>query len=92
MDRSGDRTGELTAGECLAALKRLRDAPSCRGCECVDWALAQLQLVADYALASEAAALRVPPERVRPEPGCRPCPPLDAVLVWLQSGRHTAEL
>jgi hypothetical protein len=90
--QTAPRTSELTATECLAALVALRDDPRCRRCECLDWALSQLQLVGDYALACEAASLRQAPERLHPEPGCRPCPPLDAVLAWLQSGRHMAEV
>jgi hypothetical protein len=91
MDETRPTSG-LTAAECLAALEVLRDDPRCRRCECLDWALSQLQLVADYDLACEAASLRQAPERIHPEPGCRPCPPLDTVLAWLQSGRHTAEM
>ncbi len=92
MEQETPRAGELTPTECLAALTTLRDDPRCRRCECLDWALSQLQLVADYDLACEAAALRQAPERIQLEPGCRPCPPLDTVLTWLQSGRHIADL
>jgi hypothetical protein len=92
MDADTFASSDPSAAECLAALKVLREDPRCRRCECLDWALSQLQLVGDYDLACEAAALRQAPERVHPELGCRPCPPLDAVLAWLQSGRHTAEM
>ncbi len=74
----------MTAAECLAALAAYRRDERCRRCACLDWAIAQLQLVGDYALACEAAALRAPHDRLEQCSGCQPCPPLDTVLAWLR--------
>jgi hypothetical protein len=56
-------------------LSRYRDTPGCRRCDHLDWALAQLQQVADAALAREAVERRVPAEQLLPRTSCRPCPP-----------------
>lgn len=77
--------GRMTAAECLAALAEFRTAERCRRCEYLDWAIAQLQQVADYGLACEAAALRAPRDRIEESPGCQPCPPLDLYFAWLRS-------
>jgi hypothetical protein len=74
----------MTAAECLALLRRYRDTPGCRCCDHLDWALSQLQQVADAALACEAVERRVPAEQLLPRASCRPCPPLDAVIAWLE--------
>ena len=82
----------VSAAECLGALKYLRRDESCRHCDCLDWALAELQQADDPAVADEAASLRAAPERLHAASSCRQCPPLDAVLAWLTSGRHIAGL
>jgi hypothetical protein len=74
----------MTPAECLAVLARYRTNERCRRCEFLDWALAQLQLVADYDLACEAAALRVPADRLEPSAECSCCPPLETVFAWLR--------
>jgi hypothetical protein len=75
----------MTAVECLAALAEYRQTDRCRRCEYLDWAIAQLQQVGDYALACEAVALRAPRDRIVPEAGCHPCAPLDRYFGWLRS-------
>jgi hypothetical protein len=68
----------------LATLAEYRQDGQCRRCECLDWAIAQLQLVGDYALACEAAALRAPLDRVEPCGDCPSCAPLERVFAWLR--------
>ncbi len=81
----------MTAAECLALLSEYRTRSECRQCECLDWALAQLQQVGDYALACQAAELRPAPERQHPSPNCASCPPIDAVIHWLRpNGANSA--
>lgn len=82
----------ITEAECLVALQAFHADARCRRCECLDWALDQLQGAGDRPVASAAARLRVAPEVVSPPPDCRPCLPLEATLAWLTSGRHIAGL
>jgi hypothetical protein len=74
----------MTAAECMAQLSHYRSTASCRCCDHLDWALAELQQVADAALACEAAERRVPVEQLVARTSCRPCPVLDAVFAWLE--------
>jgi hypothetical protein len=74
----------MTTAECLAILADCRATARCRRCECLDWALAQLQQAGDYDLAYRAVMLRVRPEVLEELPICRPCVPVDAVLAWLR--------
>ena len=74
----------MDAAECLAALAEYRAKDSCRRCDCLDWAIAQLQQVSDYALACEAAALRAPRDCLETCGPCQPCPPLDVYFAWLR--------
>ena len=73
----------MTPAECLAQLAALRATDRCRFCDGLDWALAQLQLVGDYEIASTAATLRAAEERLEPYANCARCDALDAVKGWL---------
>src|SRR4051794_9193952 len=75
----------MTAADCLAALAEFRTSERCRRCEYLDWTIAQLQQVADYGLACEAAALRAPRDRIQETPGCQPCLPLARYCAWLRA-------
>jgi hypothetical protein len=86
------RDNGISAAECLAALRFFYADPACRRCACFDWALGQVAAADDAALAKQAASLRPAPAELHACLDCRPCSPLDAVLTWLVSGRHTAEL
>jgi hypothetical protein len=74
----------MTAAQCMALLSHYRSIADCRCCDHLDWALAELQQVADAALACEAAERRVPTEQLVDRASCRPCPVLDAVFAWLE--------
>jgi hypothetical protein len=89
MDTYSPLGDEMTAAQCLAALKTLHGDDRCRRCSCLDWALAELQEATDEAVAGEAALLRVAPERLHPPSSCVTCPPLEAAVTWLISGGHT---
>src|SRR3954447_16883980 len=73
----------MTAAECMTLLSHYRSTADCRCCDHLDWALAELQQVADAALACEAAERRVPVAQLVDRASCRPCPVLDAVFAWL---------
>jgi hypothetical protein len=92
MKSDGAREDEMTAAGCLAVLKVFHGDERCRRCNCLDWALAELQDATDPAVAREAALLRVRPERLHPPLDCHSCAPLDATVTWLLSGRHIADL
>jgi hypothetical protein len=84
------RERHMTPAETLARLAEYRATECCRRCDCLDWAIAQLQGVGDYALACEAAALRAPDDRLESHAVCQPCPPLDAVFAWLRLSADSA--
>jgi hypothetical protein len=86
MDTGGPLGDEMTAAQCLAALKALHGDDRCRRCSCLDWALAELQDAADEPVAGEAALLRVAPARLHPPSACATCPPLEAAVTWLITG------
>jgi hypothetical protein len=77
----------MSTAECLAVLARCRASERCGRCDCLDWALSQLQLAGDYDLAYQANMLRVRPDALEDRPVCQPCEALDAVLAWLRPSR-----
>jgi len=75
----------LTPGDLFSQLGPWLDKERCRTCDCLQGALAQIEIDGDDELREKAARHVMTKDEMHPCLGCKPCPPAEYWVQYLSS-------